>query len=128
MSRQSRGVGSCLLWPFAALFRLGSADLGAIGFQIANSCRGAHVLDGKRFIVARRNEPRGRDLLAITDIEGQVLEFASFGHANKLIAYELGLAPSTISVHLRRGLRKLGPAHPSELVALRGRGGGAGDA
>ena len=22
MSRQSRGVGSCLLWPFAALFRL----------------------------------------------------------------------------------------------------------
>jgi DNA-binding CsgD family transcriptional regulator len=82
--------------------------------------------DGKRFIVARRNEPRGRDLLAITDVERQVLEFASFGHSSKLIAYELGLAPSTVSAHMRRGLKKLGLTHQSELVALRARGGGAG--
>lgn len=75
--------------------------------------------DGKRFILARRNEPRGRDLLAITDRERQVLELASLGHTNKHIAYELGIAQSTVTIHLQRGLRRLGLKSRAELIGLR---------
>jgi DNA-binding CsgD family transcriptional regulator len=75
--------------------------------------------DGKRFILARRNEPRGRDLLAITDRERQVLELASLGHTNKHIAYELGIAQSTVTIHLQRGLRRLGLRSRAELIGLR---------
>jgi DNA-binding CsgD family transcriptional regulator len=75
--------------------------------------------DGKRFILARRNEPRGRDLLAITDRERQVLELASLGHTNKHIGYELGIAQSTVTIHLQRGLRRLGLRSRAELIGLR---------
>ncbi len=75
--------------------------------------------DGKRFILARRNELRGRDLMAITDVERQVLELVSLGHSNKYIAYELGLAPSSVAGHVKRGLRRLGLKSRAELVALR---------
>ena len=74
--------------------------------------------DGKRFILARRNEPRGRDLLAITDSERQVLELASLGHTNKQIAYELGIGQSTVTAQLRRGLRRLGLKSRAELIGL----------
>lgn len=75
--------------------------------------------DGKRFILARRNELRGRDLLAITSAERQVLELAALGHPNKLIAYELGFAQSTVRAHLKRGLGKLGLSSRAELIGLR---------
>jgi DNA-binding CsgD family transcriptional regulator len=74
--------------------------------------------DGKRFVVARRNQPYGRNRLAITDTERQVLAHAALGYSNKLIAYELGLAMSTVSVHLRRGLAKLGLKNRTELIGL----------
>lgn len=74
--------------------------------------------DGKRFVIARRNAPKGRDRLAITDTERQVLAHAALGYSNKTIAYELGLAMSTVSVHLRRGLSKLGLKSRTELIGL----------
>ncbi len=74
--------------------------------------------DGKRFILARRNPLIGRDSIAITDVERAVLALASLGHANKHIAYELGLAPSTVAGHLKRGLRRLGLKGRAELVGL----------
>lgn len=74
--------------------------------------------DGKRFVVARRNQPYGRDRLAITDAERQVLAHAALGYSNKFIAYELGLAMSTVSVHLRRGLAKLGLKNRTELIGI----------
>ena len=64
--------------------------------------------DGKRYVLARRNAavPRGLDVL--TPRERQALGFAQLGHSNKLIAYEMGVAASTVAVLLYRAAKKLG--------------------
>jgi len=48
--------------------------------------------------------------------ERQVVGFASLGHSNKLIAYELGLKPSTIATHLSAAAKKLGLRSRLELI------------
>jgi DNA-binding CsgD family transcriptional regulator len=50
--------------------------------------------------------------------ERQIAGWASLGHSNKLIAYELGLPLSTIATHLRRAVRKLGLRKTAELGQL----------
>ena len=72
--------------------------------------------DGARYIVARVNEAcaAGPELLAPR--ERQVLGFAALGHSNKLIAYELGLAPSTVRVLLARAGARLGVSSRTALV------------
>ncbi|MBI5481662.1 MAG: helix-turn-helix transcriptional regulator [Deltaproteobacteria bacterium] len=72
--------------------------------------------DGRRFLVARRNDPRVRAPVALTLRERQVAGYACLGHSNKLIAYELGLSPTTIATHLERAARKLGVASRPELI------------
>jgi DNA-binding CsgD family transcriptional regulator len=70
--------------------------------------------------VARRNAaPEGRGL---SRREREVMALAAQGHANKFIGYELGIAPSTVAMHLGRGMRKLGIGSRLELVVLLGRG------
>lgn len=73
---------------------------------------------GRRYVVALRNDPHAPGLRALTLRERQVLGYAALGHSNKLIAYELGLAPSTVSSALKRGLARLGLVGRSELVAM----------
>jgi DNA-binding NarL/FixJ family response regulator len=63
--------------------------------------------DGKRFILAKRNPPGVRDPAALTESERLVLLYASWGHSNKLIAYETGFSASMVSIQLRGVLRKL---------------------
>jgi DNA-binding CsgD family transcriptional regulator len=63
--------------------------------------------DGRRFVVAHRNDPRAPDTRGLTQREHQVVAYAALGHSNKLIAYELGLAVSTVSAHLARARAKL---------------------
>ncbi len=63
--------------------------------------------DGKRMILARENCPQVRDLQALTPIERSVVGYAALEHSNKHLAYELGLAPSTVASHLARALKKL---------------------
>jgi DNA-binding CsgD family transcriptional regulator len=63
--------------------------------------------DGRRFVVARRNDPDVRDPRGLTERERQVVAYAGLGHSNKLIGYELGLSTSTVGVHLARARRKL---------------------
>ena len=76
---------------------------------MARACAGQVVGDRLRGLrrqaidPARRNQLLGRDLLSITDVERQVLELAPLGHANKHIAYELGLAPSTVAAKSASG-------------------------
>jgi DNA-binding CsgD family transcriptional regulator len=72
--------------------------------------------DGRRFIVARQNDPvaPGPDML--TSREKQVVGYAKLGHHNKLIAYELGIADSTVRVLLARAAAKLGVHSRDELV------------
>ena len=41
---------------------------------------------------------------------------AAMGHSNKLIAYDLGLSPGTVSVLLQRAARKLGVSSRTALI------------
>jgi len=72
--------------------------------------------DGRRFIVARRNDDQPRDPRGLSQREAQVAALAAMGHSNKLIAYHLGLATSTVATHLRTALHKLGVTTRLELV------------
>jgi DNA-binding CsgD family transcriptional regulator len=72
--------------------------------------------DGKRFVLARRNEPGVRDPKALTQRERSVAAFAAMGHQNKFIGYLLGLSTATVSGHLRAAQRKLGVTSRAELV------------
>jgi DNA-binding CsgD family transcriptional regulator len=54
----------------------------------------------------------------LSERERQVLAYAALGHPNKLIAYELGIANSTVSVLLARAQTKLGAASRNEMLAL----------
>jgi len=79
--------------------------------------------DGRRFLVARPNEPGAKDPRGLADRELQTAELLGFGYAPKEIAYALGLAPSTIANALARARRKLGLRSHSELAALFSPGG-----
>lgn len=73
---------------------------------------------GRRFVVARRNDPAVPDPRALGLRERQVVWYASLGHANKLIGYELGLSTSCVATHLSRAMAKLGVATRADLIAL----------
>jgi DNA-binding NarL/FixJ family response regulator len=72
--------------------------------------------DGHRYLVARRNDPSIRDPRGLSLRERQVVAFAALGHPSKLIGYELGLAPSTVSKHMASAMRKLGVRTHAELM------------
>ncbi len=72
--------------------------------------------DGRRYLVAHRNDPDAPDLRGLTLRERQVVGYAGAGHSNKVIAYELGLTLSTVAGHLAKARAKL--ALPS-LAAIR---------
>jgi DNA-binding CsgD family transcriptional regulator len=63
--------------------------------------------DGRRFVVARKNDVEIPRPEALAPRERQVLGYAALGHSNKFIAYELGISPSTVAVLLSRAARKL---------------------
>jgi DNA-binding CsgD family transcriptional regulator len=71
------------------------------------SLLGSHDHDGRRHLLLRRN-PELHDLACLSSREREILRRACRGHANKAIAYELGLSPSTVASHLARARRKLG--------------------
>jgi DNA-binding CsgD family transcriptional regulator len=72
--------------------------------------------DGRRFLVARRND-LGASAPALSDRERQVAAHVAFGHSNKHIAYQLGVSLSTVSSYVRRLAQKLGSAGRVDLVA-----------
>jgi DNA-binding CsgD family transcriptional regulator len=76
--------------------------------------------DGKRFFVARRNDPETAGPLALTRRERQVLAYAAIGHPLKLIAYDLGLSASTVAHHRASGMQKLGLRSAADLAGLFG--------
>lgn len=73
--------------------------------------------DGRRYLVARRNDPDAGGPDALTRRERQVLGYAALGHSNKLIAYELGVSPSTVGVLFLRAARKLKAKGRAEVIA-----------
>jgi DNA-binding NarL/FixJ family response regulator len=76
--------------------------------------------DGRRFLVARRNDPDVCAPPSLSPRERQVLAYAALGHSNKHIAYTLGLAPSTVSSHLCAAMKRLGVRRPSEIASAMG--------
>ncbi|HJK99710.1 MAG TPA: LuxR C-terminal-related transcriptional regulator [Polyangiaceae bacterium LLY-WYZ-14_1] len=74
--------------------------------------------DGRRYLVARENEPATRTIRTLTPRERQVALYAAHGHSNKLIGYELGLSEGTVKAHLARAMGKLGFESRSRLASL----------
>ena len=72
--------------------------------------------DGKRFILAVRDTGHP---IALSPRERAVIEMASDGVSNKVIAFDLGIALSTVATHLASGLAKLRISSRRELIALR---------
>ncbi len=63
--------------------------------------------DGRRYLVAHRNDASTPDPRALTERERQIVAYADLGQSNKLIAYQLGLSASTVAVHLSHAREKL---------------------
>lgn len=74
--------------------------------------------EGRRYFVARPNEPGLQDPRALSPRERVIVHLAALGKPIKLVAYELGLGESTISTHLGSALRKLGAKSRVDLVQL----------
>ena len=69
--------------------------------------------DGRRYLVAYRNDATTPDPRALTARERQVLGYADLGRSNKMIAYELGLSSSTVAVLLVRAREKISKVNPT---------------
>jgi DNA-binding CsgD family transcriptional regulator len=72
--------------------------------------------DGKRWLVARRNDVADVGQAALSPRELQAVAFVALGHNNKLIAYEMGITAETVRVLLHRAARKLGARDRVELI------------
>ena len=69
--------------------------------------------DGRRYLVARPNDPELGDPRGLTRSEHQVAELVGLGRSNKQIAYALGISRSAVSLRLRDAMTKLGLSGPS---------------
>lgn len=74
--------------------------------------------DRARVLLVREDTREGSNPRAFTERERQVVEHASFGHSNKVIAYELGIAPSTVATHLSNAAAKLGLQSRAALILV----------
>lgn len=74
--------------------------------------------DGKRLVVAIRNDPQHRDPRGLSRGERQVAEYLGLGHSTKEIAYALGLSLSAVSMRARSAWQKLGLRSRTELAAF----------
>jgi len=76
----------------------------------------AYERSGARYVTARENSPVSAGISSLSAREQQVTSLAALGHTNKLIAYELGLAHSTVRVLLARAAVKLGARTRLEVI------------
>ena len=74
--------------------------------------------DGRRFVVARKNDPDAPFEGGLTRRQRQVALYASLGWSNAEIGYGLGLATSTVSMHLGEALRRLRLGSRLDLIKL----------
>lgn len=73
--------------------------------------------DGRRFLLARRNEIRA-PRRGLARRQADVLALRAGGHSIKLIAYELGLPQSVVADALASGMKRLGLHTLADLVRL----------
>ena len=74
--------------------------------------------DGRRFVLALKNDPNYPDPRGLTQRERQVAEFLGQGHSSKEISYMLGISRSAVSNCTGRAAHKLGLASLAELAAF----------
>ena len=74
--------------------------------------------DGRRYLVARRNDPAVSDPRGLSRCEAQAAEFLSLGHSEKQIGYALGISSAAVSRSIRSAVRKLGLRSRAELASL----------
>jgi DNA-binding CsgD family transcriptional regulator len=79
---------------------------------------GTQDSDGKRFLVARVNNPRPEKLAQMSLPERQVAWYCAQDHSEELIAYELGMQPEEVVVHLRSLAQEFGVERREELGPL----------
>jgi DNA-binding CsgD family transcriptional regulator len=72
--------------------------------------------DGRRYILARRNDPNVSDPRGLTLQERQIARYAALGLANKFIAYTLGLSEARVSQVIASATQKLGLRDRADLV------------
>ena len=72
--------------------------------------------DGKHFVLVQRNDAAVFGFETLTPRERQALGLVARGLSNKCVAYEMGIAASTVSVLLLRAARKLGTSSRAELI------------
>jgi DNA-binding CsgD family transcriptional regulator len=76
--------------------------------------------DGRRYLVARKNEGADGSRRSLSRREAQVAYLAAAGHSQKFIAYEIGLSQPSIARVLRGVLQYLGLQTRVDLVELYG--------
>ncbi len=62
--------------------------------------------------------PNGEKPVVLTKRQKQVLDLIASGYRTKEIAYELGLKPETVSMHLRATRKKLGARTNAQAVKI----------
>lgn len=75
-------------------------------------------LDGRRYVVVCDSTSGAHGPEALSPRERQVVAYAKLGHHSKLIAFELGIADSTVRVLLSRAAAKLGVRTRLELLDM----------
>jgi DNA-binding CsgD family transcriptional regulator len=75
---------------------------------------------GRRILVARRNDPASRPSHALSELERKAVALLAVGHSQKLCAYELGRAESTIHEVAASAMKKMGVRSRAALVELHG--------
>jgi DNA-binding CsgD family transcriptional regulator len=79
--------------------------------------------DGRRFVIARSNEPDfwpTRPASPLSKRQSQALYCAAAGLSNKEIGYLLGMSSPTVATHLRRGLSVLGISSREDWLRMSG--------
>ena len=79
--------------------------------------------DGRRIVLALKNDPSHPDPRGLTQVERQVAEFIGHGHSAVHIAYALGVTPSAVKNTVQRVQRKLGLTSLTDTVAFFAPGG-----
>jgi DNA-binding CsgD family transcriptional regulator len=118
--RDATGVGCCVAIPLFQRHRLAPHERRAWNSVAAHLARAQRVrrrLAGARPNVGPARPAKSASPEALSPRERQVLSLAAAGDTNKVIAYELGLSPSTVGVLVSRAMRKLGA--PTRLAAIR---------
>lgn len=76
--------------------------------------------DGRRILIARRNDPGSRDIRVLNELERKVVALLAVGRSLKVCAYELGRAQSTIHEVAGSAMSKMGVHSRAALVELHG--------